>query len=162
MIFSPLTRSCRGAGIALAVTGALLGLAACGEEESPFTRTTGPTKAQLIADADLICQRAEAQVRRETARALEGVGRRSLTDAELAEIAEETVIPIAEEQLARLRELPRPEEDRELLERIFAAAERDLAELRREPSSIEQPEAVFAGASGLAADYGFQECADAG
>lgn len=137
-----------------AVSGALAlsTLAACGDDESPFSEE-GPTKLQLIAQADAICRSYDSRF----VDALEALG--GADPAQKAVIADR-VADVAEDQLAELRELPQPEEDRELLGRIFLSVVDELVELRRNPALLDQPQELFAESSELAAEYGFQDCGD--
>jgi hypothetical protein len=129
-------------------------LAACGDDESPYT-DEGPTKLQLVTEADAICRSYDSRF----VDALQGLG--GADPAQKAAIAQR-VAKVADELLAELRELPRPEEDRELLDRVFASVGDDLVELRRNPALLDQPEELFSESSDLATEYGFQDCADVG
>ncbi len=133
---------------------AALGLAACGDDDSPFT-TTGPTKLRFISEADSICRSYEPRV----IEALEGLG--GADEAELEPIADR-LADVLGDQLAELEELSRPEQDRELLEQIFASVVSELVDLRREPETLDRPNALFARTSELATEYGFQDCGDVG
>ena len=130
---------------------AVFGLAACGEDD-PFTET-GPTKLRLISEADAICRSYEPRF----IDALEGLV--GADDAERAQVADR-LANVAEDQLAELRELPQPEEDRDVLGRIFASVVDDLVELRRNPAILDEPDALFSQSSELATEYGFQDCGD--
>lgn len=137
-----------------------MALAACGEdaEDVPIAAPE-PTKPQYVANADAICRAAESAIREEASEQIDGLGRRqSLDGPEVARIAEQVVIPRADSELAQLRDLPRPDEDRETLERFFAAAEEGLDELRQQPELLESAERIFADAARLAREYGFQDC----
>ncbi len=139
----------------VAATAAVaLGLAACGDDDSPFT-ATGPTKLRFVSEADFICRSYEPRI----IEALEGLG--GADDAGLERIAD-TLADVLGDQLAELQELPRPEQDRELLEQIFASVVSELVALRREPETLNQPNALFARTSDLATEYGFQDCGDVG
>ena len=142
---------CRARSL-LATAGvlAVFGLAACGDDDGPFTET-GPTKLRLISEADAICRTYEPRF----IDALEGLV--GADDAERAAIAER-LATVSEDQLAELRELPQPEEDRELLGRIFASVVDDLVELRRNPAILDEPDALFSQTSEVATEYGFQDC----
>jgi len=133
---------------------AVFGLAGCGDDDSPFAET-GPTKLRLISEADAICRSYESRF----VDALQGLV--GADDADRAAIAER-VATVAEDQLAELRELPQPEEDRELLGRVFASVVDDLVELRSDPAVLDEPDALFSQTSELATEYGFQDCGDVG
>jgi hypothetical protein len=131
---------------------AVFGLAGCGDDDSPFAET-GPTKLRLISEADAICRSYESRF----VGALQGLV--GADDADRAAIAER-LATVAEDQLAELRELPQPEEDRELLAEVFASVVDDLVDLRRNPAVLDEPDALFSQSSELATEYGFQDCGD--
>lgn len=136
-------------GTALAATG----LAACGEDQGPFT-VTGVTKPQYIADGDEICAEAERELRAASAR----VGR-APTDAVVERVAREAVIPVVERRIERLRSLEPPPGDEAEVDAIYDAAQDALDRLEANPALARSADQVFGKASRLAADYGFEDCA---
>jgi len=141
------------ATVATAVT------AGCGDDDAAVT--AGVTRPQYVAQADRICAEGDRRLAKEARVALRRSGSRP-PDAELERFADERAIPILTERLADLRALEQPASDEAELAEAYAAAERSLDRLRRDPALLERAEAVFRPASRRAAAYGFTECAGRG
>ena len=109
----------------------------CGEDEE----APPPTKQEFIAQADAICRSTEQDL----SAAQEGYGpTRAVTPRvhtradrkEEAEFIEDEVIPTFQRQLDEIRELTPPPGDEEEIEAALAAAERDLGDLREDPTRV--------------------------
>jgi hypothetical protein len=135
------------------------GLAGCG--------SSVPTKRDVIARGDAICETAFRDAHSIPPPAANGGGGPSLSA--LADYLRR-VTPIVETEVGSLRALPRPAQDRALLERYIAAM---TASARRydalATAAAEGDPAGVAGAlaalraspaTSLAASYGFASCAD--
>jgi hypothetical protein len=103
--------------------------AACGgDEEAP------PTRQEFIRQADAICRSAEQDLSSASKQA--GFYSPEPTPRKEAEFIEEKIIPIFQTQLDEIRELTPPSGEKEKIEAALAAAERDLGDLREDPSRV--------------------------
>ena len=119
----------------------------------PFT-VTGVTKPQYIAEGDAICAEGE----RELDRAAVQIAR-ARSDAELARVVEQTVVPVVQERIDRLRALEPPPGDEAEVAAIYDAGEATIERVEARPELAENPEQVLGQTSRLARQYGFRDCA---
>jgi hypothetical protein len=128
----------------LLIAGAVLG--GCGSDT--------PSREEYIADADAICQQADADL--ETV-AQDQFGTKPPNRQQLTQFTEDEVIPNIEAQLAELRELDPPEGEEEQVAEIYDTLEQALEEFKADPD-IENPPAGIAEANRLAEEYGLEVC----
>jgi hypothetical protein len=130
-------------------------LAACGEDQGPFT-ATGVTKPQYLARGDVICSKGERELDRAAAR----IGR-APSGAELERVVRRTVVPVIRGRIERLRALEPPAGDEAEVAEIYATAEAALRRIEAKPRLAERADQVFGRTSRLAREYGFRDCAGA-
>jgi hypothetical protein len=129
----------------LLLTGATI--AACGGSDAP-------TREEYIADADAICQQADADL--ETV-AKDQFGTTPPSRQQLAQFTEDEVIPNIEDQLAELRELEPPEGDEDQVAEIYDTLDQGVQEFKADPN-FESPPQAIAEANRLAEEYGLEVC----
>jgi hypothetical protein len=152
----------------LAATAALA--AGCGgdddETTAPETVATGAagelTADQWVSQADAICTQGDRA---------QDVAIRDFFDeqgipqdqrpssAQIQQLASEVIIPNIESQIDGVAELPRPEEEADLIDQFIDQANADVDRLKDDPSLIEGSDDPFAETSKLAGQLGLKECA---
>ncbi|MEK6278640.1 MAG: hypothetical protein AABM29_11580 [Actinomycetota bacterium] len=90
-------------------------------------------------------------------------GARQPSDAELIRFVKTTAIPNVERQLAKLRALPQPgqDQDRSTMESYYAAYERGIEQLKRDPALVTKPPQIppaFKQSNRLAIEFGIPAC----
>jgi hypothetical protein len=148
--------------VTLAVLAACLLAAACGSNDGANgdTQSARLTKEEYIAQADAICQEANAEI--------DAVPEPESTE-ELAEYGEQ-VVEIGREQLDRLRALRPPEADEETINGAYDLLDQQLAiaddliaaaregDLEQVQELLAQGEQLNEQADQIANDYGLTEC----
>jgi hypothetical protein len=141
---------------ALMTTG--LVLAGCGDDDEGSL-----TKAEFVQKANAICTAGNKEIEKgvESFVNENSSSGKPLTDAQLAEGAEEIVIPSLREQVDGIDALGTPSEDGEQAEELVEAAKDALEEVEDEPA-LAVPQTgdpnPFAEANELARDYGLDVC----
>jgi hypothetical protein len=153
----------------LAATAALA--TGCGgdddeETTAPETVATGAagelTADQWVSQADAICtqgDRAQDVAIRDFFDE-EGIPQdQRPSSAQIQQLTSEVIIPNIESQIDGVAELPRPEEEADLIDQFIDQANQDLDRLKADPSLIEGSDDPFAETSELADQLGLKECA---
>jgi hypothetical protein len=121
----------------LALTAALMSVAACGEDDASGGDESSVTKAQFVAAANEICAAADKQINVAGRDFFESLGRGAHpSDGQIVEFGEREVVPIFEQAIERLRGLEPPVGDEQEIERILAAADEGTERLAGQPESI--------------------------
>ncbi|MGN6275394.1 MAG: hypothetical protein ACTHNP_05605 [Solirubrobacterales bacterium] len=144
----------------------VLALAGCGSGSSGTTETTeatsGLTKAEFVKKGNAICAKTEKEV-------AEGVAKftdehnfsktKPPTATQIAELAEEVLVPKVRRQIDEIRALGIPSGDAEEVEAIFAASEEALKETEEDPSVFGRGGVgPFVKANRLSREYGLTVC----
>jgi protein-tyrosine-phosphatase len=147
----------------IAVAAVCVLAAACGSDDNGSGATAESqrlTKEEYIAQADAICQEADAKI--------DAVPEPQSTE-ELAEYGEQ-VVEVGQEQLDRLRALRPPQADETTINEAYDLIEQQLAiandlvdaaregELEQVQELLAQGEQLNDQADQIAADYGLTEC----
>lgn len=98
-----------------------------GDGEKP-----APTKKEFIAQAKAVCRAAERDLKAGGATIYTGDG----VDEEERAVVKEKVVPIFRRQVDELRKLTPPRGDEQTIEKALSAAERDLDDLVKDPSTV--------------------------
>ena len=137
----------------------MTGLAACGDDDE------GPSKAEYIEKADAVCAAADVK--------FDDIYRAQLQDQsnpKRAQAGLRALLPEERKLLSELRALEKPADDRDEIDRIYAARERAVDAMEaaaRSPESAlayvqaevdAEGEGGFAEASRLASEYGMVDC----
>lgn len=123
------------------------------------------TKAEFVKKANAICTAGNEEIEKgvESFAKENSPGGGRLTDAQLAEGAEEFVIPSVRKQVDKIAALGTPSEDGEQAEEIVEAAEEALEEVEDEPA-LAVPQTgdpnPFAEANRMAREYGLTVCGE--
>ena len=132
----------------------MTGLAACGDDDE------GPTKAEYIENADVVCAEADVKV--------DDIFRAKLndeTDPKKLQEGIKALLPEERKLLSELRALEKPEGEQDEIDRIWAARERAVDGLEaagRTPAGASaydasEPEG-WDEAARLASEYGMVDC----
>ena len=124
--------------LAAALTAAGCGGDDSGESSGTATGSSPPAGASpstqaYVKRAIRVCATLESDLQRVYT---ERVGARTPSDAEMIRFTRTTAIPNVERQLAELRKLPQPRQDRETVEAYYAAYERGIAQLKQDPGLV--------------------------
>ena len=170
-------RSRPALGLAMVLATALLG--GCGSSSKPTASTeapagsaSGPTKAQFVAQAEVICRKLSAQEKPlEASQAtLTGSGSSANSFASLAH----QVVALSQAAETKLQALPRPSADATAIGTLLASFTQDVddasalaqAAVKEESAAGEAAEGALrrsiAAHSQLASEYGMKLCTGAG
>jgi hypothetical protein len=152
-------------GAALALAAAILVLAGCGGggggAETTET-TSGLTKAEFVKKGNAICARTEKEIAagvEKFTREHSVLKTKPPSEKQIAELAEEVLVPKVRRQIDEIRALGIPSGDEEEVEAIFAAAEEALKETEANPSVFGKGGVgPFAKTNELAREYGLTVC----
>ena len=156
------TRSALAIGAVLVVCAA----AGCGGDETTTTAggasgasgATGPVdRSEYIGKADAICAETDRQIR-EARGELLGAG--SPSESEQERFVSDEVVPKLESEVERLRNLPAPPGEGDILTRLYDDAQLAVDTLEADPSLFDARggQDPFAEADREAREYGFEEC----
>jgi hypothetical protein len=101
--------------------------------DSPPPAGASPSTQAYVRRAIRVCATLQSDLQRVYT---EKVGARIPSDAEMVRFTRTTAIPNVERQLAELRRLPQPRQDRETIEAYYAAYERGVAQLKQDPGLV--------------------------
>lgn len=119
------------------------------------------SKAQFVKQADAACEKNRKQI--ETGLSayfggLSGEESQAKKEARLSEAVETIVTPKLQKELAEIRALGAPEDDRDKVEAIVDAIGEAVSKLEEDPVQIESSTQIFADAQKLAKEYGLTVC----
>jgi hypothetical protein len=140
---------------AAAATSALV--AGCGGEAGE-----GLTKAEFVERGDAICSRAETRKNERLTTALNRLAEagEQLTPAREEELVRSVALPPIEQMVEELSELPPPAGDEERVASMLTAYEEAIVEVAADPAAAIGGSQPFSEAGEMAADYGFEACAE--
>lgn len=125
----------KGIWILLAVGGALLVVAGCGNGGSGATATI--SKTEFDKQMESLCERSEEEkFKKIGVAAHEGMWprHREPTKEELEAITTAVVVPVFSHMTEKMREMPLPKGGERKAEAMIAAFERDVGKMEKEPS----------------------------
>lgn len=155
------------AGATLALLAMILALAGCGggsgsTESSSTESTSSLTKAEFVKKGNAICTNTEKEVAEGVAKFMKEHNfseKKPPTAKQIAELAEEVLVPKVRKQIDEIRALGIPSGDEKEVEAIFAAAEEALKETEEDPSVFGKGGAgPFTKANKLSREYGLAVC----
>ena len=154
----------KGLACAAILTAGLL-LAACGGDDNG---TTAISKAEFVNKATAICitgnghigRVVEAVLKAQAAEASrKGKAHPSPTNAEIAKLGKETVIPTKQRELDQIRALGAPSGQEDKIKALLDEQQSELDKGKDDPSLLTSEKAdPFKKANKLANDYGLKEC----
>lgn len=113
------------------------------------------TKAEFITKADAIC----AQGNKEIQQAFEALGQGKPSQAQLDQIATDTLLPSVEKQVSQIRDLGIPKGEEDQVNAILDSAQSGIDKGKADPSSlVSDQNDPFKEANQLAKQYGMTEC----
>ncbi len=125
--------------------------------------SNGVTKAEYLAQASRVCQEGNQTLTAASNEVFAKVPRgQKLPEPEIEAFVRGTVIPTIRDQITRLRALPKPVGKQGRVEEIYAALDRGVGELEKNPGKLADGSNVFGEADTLAKKYGIKVCATTG
>ncbi|MGZ5326344.1 MAG: hypothetical protein ACXWEL_06905 [Solirubrobacterales bacterium] len=127
----------------------------CGGGSDNTSSTSDLTKAEFIAKANAIC----AQGNKEIQQAFEALGQGKPSQAQLDQIATDTLLPSVEKQVSQIRDLGIPKGEEDQVNAILDSAQSGIDKGKADPSSlVSDQNDPFKEANQLAKQYGMTEC----
>jgi hypothetical protein len=149
------------AALAIIVAGCGGGGGGSGSTESSES-TSSLTKAEFVKQGNAICAKTEKEVEEGVAKFAKERNfseKSPPTAKQIAELAEEVLVPKVRKQIDEIRALGIPSGDEKEVEAIFAVAEEALKETEEDPSVFgEGGVGPFAKANKLSREYGLTVC----
>ena len=129
-----------------------------GDDTSSTSSAARPiTRAEFIAEADRICHSTNAQI--EAAADGLAVGDDQPPPSEVRRVVLKVVVPTLRTEVEAIASLGAPPGDESAIDRILAATERGIRELRADPTAVvDRPPPALREAGRLARAYGSDEC----
>jgi hypothetical protein len=135
-------------------------IAGCGDSAGTSTTTTTgpPTKQEFLISADQICHSFESQI--EAAGDDVFAGKQQPKPAQVRRFALRIAAPKLQDEVDAVRSLGAPKGDEQEVDRILAASEQGVEEIRQDPELIAGGDAPpgLKKAGRLAKAYGSTEC----
>lgn len=131
-------------------------LLACGggeEADAPSPQAEPLSKADFVAQADEIC----ATGNQEIATAIQGASDEP-SEQEVAQIAEEVLVPNTQQQHDDIAALGAPEGDEDEVQAILDAFQEGIDVVSEDPASLLSSDDPFGEATDLAEAYGLAQC----
>jgi hypothetical protein len=143
-------RSSLSGGLCLAVLAVGLVAAGCGGGEDHLT------KAEFLKQGNAVCKKGNDQIDKA---ANQTFGKKHPSQAELNTFANDTLIPVVQQEIDGIRDLNPPSEDADQVNAIVDEAQAALDKGKDDPSLLTSEKAdPFKKANQLANDYGLKEC----
>jgi hypothetical protein len=139
------------------------GLSACGDDDGDEEAAQEAlTKEEYLAQGNEICERFTGEIDQVAAETFPNQGDPS--PKQLSTFAGE-IVPIIEQAMGQLQELPPPEGDEEQLDSFFAAVDQAIADYQRAADNPDQAQQIFAAdppgeAQKIADEYGLTACGE--
>jgi hypothetical protein len=141
-------RSLTLTGCALLAAGLLA--AGCGGGDDNLT------KAEFLKQGNAVCKKGNDQIDKA---ARQTFGKKHPSQAELNTFANDTLIPVVQQEIDGIRDLNPPSEDEDQVNAIVDEAQAALDKGKDDPSLLTNEKAdPFKKANKLANDYGLKEC----
>jgi hypothetical protein len=149
------------ARLALGLGAAFLAAGCGGEDpaEQPYPPGVSEPieKVEFVREADRICHAGDARIEAAADDLLDGGG--EPPPGQVRRLARAVVIPQLEGEVRAIAAIPVPAGDEREVERIIAATERAIAQLRSDPAALaDGPPAGLRQAGRLARAYGSEQC----
>lgn len=137
-------------------------VAGCGSGGGSTESTSSLTKAEFVKKGNAICAKTEKEVAEGVAKFTKEHNfseKKPPTAKQIAELAEEVLVPKVRKQIDEIRALGIPSGDEKEVEAIFAAAEEALKETEEDPSVFGKGGVgPFVKANKLSREYGLTVC----
>jgi hypothetical protein len=144
---------------ALAVVALATIAVGCGDSDD----SSSLSKAQFVKKGNAICTKGNEDINKgfeKFSREHKLSEQNQPNQAELAEAAEEILLPRVTEQIEALRGLGAPEGDEAKVEKILGAAEKAVEEAEEDPRSLRGSNTPFSKPNKLAREYGLTVCGE--
>jgi hypothetical protein len=147
----------------IALIGAVMAFAAvaagCGSSDSTTDSTASLSKAEFVKQGNAICAAGNKEIN-EGFEELSFDEKKGPTEAQIEEVAEDTLIPSVSKQIDEVRALGAPSGEEEQVETFLDNAESALEEVEEDPSSIAGNKDPFAEVNKEANAIGLVKCAE--
>jgi hypothetical protein len=138
------------------IGGALL--AGCGGGDDSSSTAAALTKAEYLKQGNEICRQAAHEI---NTKAQAEFGNQPPSKQEFSTFITDTALPISEQEISDLRDLPPPAGDEDTVNGIYDAANEGLAKIKDDPILASQGDdagGAFTESNKLAKDYGLTTC----
>jgi hypothetical protein len=147
----------------IALIGAVMAFAAiaagCGSSDSTTDSTASLTKAEFLKQGNAICAAGNKEINAGFEE-LSFDEKKGPTEAQIEEVAEDTVVPSVTKQIGEIRDLGFPSGEEETYETFLDNAEAAVEEVEEDPSSVAGNSDPFADVNKEANAIGLVKCGE--
>jgi hypothetical protein len=143
----------------VAVAAFAVVVAGCGSSDSTTDSTASLSKAEFVKQGNAICAAGNKEINAGFEE-LSFNKKTGPTEAQIEEVAEDTLVPSVTKQIGEIRALGAPSGEEEAVETFLENAEKDVEDVEEDPSSVAGNGDPFAGVNKEAKAIGLDACAE--